>query len=40
MIEVIDQKCVGCGLCMRACAYGAIRIEAKLAVIDEDKCTL
>lgn len=40
MIEIIDQKCIGCGLCTRACAYGAISIQAKLAVIDEDKCTL
>ncbi len=40
MIEVIDQKCVGCGACLRACAYDAIRMEGKLAVIDTDKCTL
>ncbi|MBW6514605.1 MAG: FAD-binding protein [Candidatus Syntrophosphaera sp.] len=40
MIEVIDQKCVGCGACIRACAYDAIRMEGKLAVIDPEKCTL
>lgn len=40
MIEVIDQKCVGCGACLRACAYDAIRIEDKLAIIDADKCVL
>ncbi len=40
MIEVIDQKCVGCGACLRACAYDAIHMEGKLAVIDTDKCTL
>ena len=40
MIEVIDQKCVGCGACIRACAYDAIHLEGKLAVIDTDKCTL
>lgn len=40
MIEVIDQKCVGCGACLRACAYDAIKIEDKLAIIDSDKCVL
>jgi electron transfer flavoprotein alpha subunit len=40
MIEVIDQKCVGCGACIKACAYDAIHLEGKLAVIDPDKCTL
>lgn len=40
MIEVIDQRCVGCGACLKACAYGAITIEDKLAVIDPDKCVL
>lgn len=40
MIEVIDQKCVGCGACLRACAYDAIKLEDKLAIIDSDKCVL
>ena len=40
MIEIIDQNCVGCGACIRACAYDAIRLEGKLAVIDTEKCTL
>lgn len=40
MIEVIDQKCVGCGACVRACAYDAIKLENKLAIIDAEKCTL
>ncbi len=40
MIEVIDQKCVGCGACIRACAYDAIKVVNKLAIIDPDKCTL
>ncbi len=40
MIEVIDQKCVGCGACVKACAYDAITIVDKLAVIDIDKCVL
>ncbi|MGC9362037.1 MAG: FAD-binding protein [Candidatus Syntrophosphaera sp.] len=40
MIEVLDQKCVGCGACVKACAYDAIRMVDKLAVIDLEKCTL
>jgi electron transfer flavoprotein alpha subunit/NAD-dependent dihydropyrimidine dehydrogenase PreA subunit len=40
MIEVLDQKCVGCGACVRACAYDAINMEGKLAVINLEKCTL
>ncbi len=40
MIEVLNEKCVGCGACIRACAYDAIRIEDKLAIIDADKCVL
>ena len=40
MIEVIDQKCVGCGACLKACAYDAIKITDKLAVIDPDRCVL
>ncbi|HOH79510.1 MAG TPA: electron transfer flavoprotein subunit alpha [Candidatus Cloacimonadota bacterium] len=40
MIEVIDQKCIGCRACIKACAYDAIRVIDKLAVIDMDKCVL
>jgi len=40
MIEVIQEKCVGCELCLKACAYGAITINDKLAEINVDKCTL
>lgn len=40
MIEVIVSKCVGCGLCVKACAYDAIVIEDKTAEIIADKCTL
>lgn len=40
MIEIINEKCVGCGLCLKACAYDAIKINNKLAEIDLDKCTL
>ncbi len=40
MIEVIKEKCVGCGVCVKACAYDAIVMVDKLAEIDMDKCTL
>ena len=43
-IQVLEEKCVGCRLCVKACPFGAIEmIEAgkgKLASIDLAKCTL
>ena len=40
MIEVIEQKCVGCRACRSTCAYDAITIVNQIAVIDLDKCVL
>jgi len=40
MIEVIVEKCIGCELCLKACAYDAIIMVDKIAEIDLDKCTL
>lgn len=39
-IEIINDKCVGCRVCLKACPYDAIHMEEKLAVIDYDKCIL
>ncbi len=39
-IVVIAEKCVGCGLCVKACPFGAIQLRERLAVIDLSKCTL
>ena len=30
--------CLGFGTCVKACKYGAIRVENGVAVVDEDKC--
>ncbi len=39
-IKIISDKCVGCGVCVNVCPFGAISLDEKLAVIDLDKCTL
>lgn len=39
-INVDLEKCIGCSLCVRACAQSAIQITDKKAVIDPAKCNL
>lgn len=31
--------CIGCSACVRACEFGAVKVENFLATIDETKCT-
>lgn len=37
-IQVINEKCKGCNLCLKACPFDAIDMVDKIAVIN-DKCT-
>ncbi|HRZ15873.1 MAG TPA: 4Fe-4S binding protein, partial [Candidatus Omnitrophota bacterium] len=39
-IQIIQDKCVGCSLCVKACPFAAITMTNKKAVIDLNKCTL
>jgi electron transfer flavoprotein alpha subunit len=39
-INVILDKCIGCGLCVKVCPFGAITIEGKKAIIDLSRCNL
>ena len=39
-IKVLQDKCTGCSLCVKACPFGAIEIRDKKAVIDLYKCNL
>ncbi|MGD8562607.1 MAG: electron transfer flavoprotein subunit alpha [Desulfarculaceae bacterium] len=37
-IWIVEENCTGCGLCAKACPYGAVVVEDKLARIN-DLCT-
>lgn len=39
-IQLINEKCTGCALCVKACPFSAITIVNKKAVIDLLKCNL
>ena len=38
-IKIMKDKCKGCSLCVKACPFDALRIENRLAIVDEGKCT-
>ena len=38
-IKILNDKCKGCSLCVKACPFDALKLENKLAVVDEGKCT-
>ena len=38
-IKIIKDKCKGCTLCAKACPFDALKIENRLAIVDEGKCT-
>jgi electron transfer flavoprotein alpha subunit/NAD-dependent dihydropyrimidine dehydrogenase PreA subunit len=40
VIYVIEEKCIGCLLCVKACMFSAVKVVDKKAVVDEDICTL
>jgi len=39
-IKIINEKCTGCKLCIKACPFAVIEVVEKKAAIDLDKCNL
>ena len=40
MIVVHEEKCTGCGICVKVCPTGALSMVSNIARLEEDKCTL
>jgi dissimilatory sulfite reductase (desulfoviridin) alpha/beta subunit len=38
--EILEENCVGCKLCEKACKVGAITVQEEKASIDTEKCIL
>ena len=38
MPQILGDKCIGCGICAENCNVGAISIQNRVAVINEEKC--
>lgn len=36
--KVVFNLCVGCGACASVCPYGAIKVVAKQAIVNEALC--
>ena len=39
MIQVNDQECTGCGICVDVCPAEAISLVEGVATVDPEKCT-
>jgi ferredoxin/bacterioferritin-associated ferredoxin len=39
VVEITDEKCVGCTVCVNVCPSDALRMESRIAVVDEERCT-
>jgi NAD-dependent dihydropyrimidine dehydrogenase PreA subunit len=38
-LNIIPEKCVGCGLCVEVCPHGVFELrESKAIITDKDKC--
>lgn len=38
-IKSCDVGCIACGICVKTCAFDAIKVENFHAIIDQEKCT-
>ena len=38
VMKACKAGCIGCGKCVKVCAFDAITVENNLAHIDQDKC--